>query len=58
MSTTRTVSALALAIALGACSDAPTTAPSSTSNTLTAARHDGAAGNDGAEHDAHECAAH
>lgn len=34
MSTTRTVSALALAIALGACSDAPTTAPSSASNTL------------------------
>ena len=32
MSTTRTVSAVALALALGACSDAPTTAPASTSN--------------------------
>jgi hypothetical protein len=34
MSTTRTVSALALALAIGACTDAPTTAPSSSSTTL------------------------
>lgn len=34
MSTTRTVSAVALALALGACTDAPTTAPTNRSTTL------------------------
>jgi len=34
MSTTRTVSAVALALALGACTDAPTTAPTNSNTTL------------------------